>query len=85
MHRWSNYLNVTTNFTERVDGILTAYAQPRFDAPDDIRILSEAQLVFQIIGPLSVTLSFRLRYDSEPPADTKSLDTEVTSGFVVVW
>jgi len=85
VHRWSSYLSMTGAFGEGLGGSLTAYVQPRLDALGDTRILTEAQLSADILGPISVTLSFRLRYDSEPPADTDALDTELTTGFVVRW
>ena len=83
VHRWANYLTTAVDFNERAGGTWTLYLQPRFDAVEDVRILSEAGLATEIVGPLSLELVFRFRYDSRPPTGTKSLDTELTSGVTV--
>jgi hypothetical protein len=55
--------------------------QPRFDAFDDVRAISEAQLGVRIIGQLSMNMFFLLRYDSDPPDGIVDLDTSLRSGF----
>ena len=83
VHRWSNYLTTKAEFSEGTSGTWTAYVQPRFDKPEDIRILGEASLSGQMGHGFGLVLSFRLRYDSRPPDRIESLDTALRSGVKV--
>lgn len=83
VHRWSNYVTANLDFGERAGGSLTVYAQPRFDALEDARVLGEARFDARLVGAVALTLTFRLRHDTRPPTDTKSLDAEVTSGVLI--
>jgi Protein of unknown function, DUF481 len=80
-HRWSNYLSARFELAEGSVIQWTGYMQPRFDAFDDVRAISEAQLGVRIIGQLSMNMFFLLRYDSDPPDGVVDLDTSLRSGF----
>jgi len=81
VHRWSNYLNITAAAAEILDISWIMYAQPRFSDFADIRLLSEATLSFRINRYLSLTDTFRLRYDAEPPDGIENLDTALLTGL----
>ena len=81
VHRWNNYLNVRARFDARTRLLLTVYAQPRFDAWNDRRVLADARLVAGLGGPFSLTVSGHGRYDSRPPAAIEALDIKLTTGI----
>lgn len=81
VHRWSNYLNIKIDIDGHARGMLTLYAQPRFTAWGDVRVLGDARLEADLIGPLSLSLSGNARYDSRPPAAVDDLDLRLGSGL----
>lgn len=80
-HRLSSFLTVSLTPREGVALASTTYAQPRFDAFDDIRVLSQSRLSVQVLGPLTLDVTFDLSYDADPPDDTESLDTYLRTGI----
>jgi hypothetical protein len=80
-HRLSSFLTLSLEPREGVAIASTTYAQPRFDAFDDIRLLSQSRLSAQVLGPLVLDVTFDLSYDAEPPDDTESLDTSLRTGI----
>jgi len=78
-HRISTYLAVTVGAGERVSLNNTVYVQPRIGEPDDVRVLEEAGLKVGLVGALSLKVALTVRYDGEPPAGVKDLDTAVTN------
>ena len=80
-HRWSNYLSVRAELSESSVLQWTGYLQPRFDAFQDLRALSDVQLGLRIVGQLSLNVLFFLRYDAEPPDGVASLDTALKTGL----
>lgn len=83
VHRWSNYVNIKVDIDAHARGMLTLYAQPRFTAWGDVRILGDARLEADLIGPLSLSLSANARYDSRPPAAVDDLDLRLGSGLEI--
>jgi putative salt-induced outer membrane protein YdiY len=81
VHRWSNYLNIAASMTETLDVTWIIYSQPRFSDFADIRLLSEAKLSVRISRYLSLTNTFRLRYDSDPPDGIEDLDSALLVGL----
>jgi len=65
VHRWSSYLSLAYT-SERLRMSSTTYFQPRFDLFRDVRLLSEGNFEVTLIEPVSVRLSLRLRWDSDP-------------------
>jgi len=85
VHRWSNYVVVRRGFGSAASLSWTAYAQPRFDAFDDLRVLADATLGVGITATLAMTTTFHLRYDSKPPDDIEDLDTALASGLQITF
>jgi len=83
VHRWSNYLNIKMDNDDHARGMLTLYAQPRFTSWGDLRILGDARLEADLIGPFSLGLSANARYDSRPPAEIDDLDLRLGSGLKI--
>ena len=53
------------------------------DNINDFRILSENFISASISSKLALSLSFRLRYDSQPPDNIKNFDTNSSMGITV--
>ena len=83
--RWTNYLSAHFRDGDRLSIAGTFYAQPRFDAFDDLRALADVRLGVQLVGSLSLTVTSRLRYDSRPPDGIAALDTAITTGLALSW
>ena len=83
--RWSNYLTGHLALGGHVDIALTGYIQPRLDAMDDLRVLNESALTVKAAGGLSVTVTFRLRYDSDPPDGVEEMDTTLKTGITLAF
>jgi len=79
-HRLSSFLTLSLEPRAGLAVASTSYVQPRLDAFDDIRILSQSRLAVQLIGPLSLDVTFDLSYDADPPDDTEPLDTALRTG-----
>ena len=84
-NRWNNYFALNLNINSQLQGHWTTYYQPRFDELSDMRILSEANLKVVIIKPVSVSITYNMRYDSDPPENIKDLDAKLTMGLVYVF
>ena len=54
-------------------------------ASNDIRVLNETSLGTSLIENLSLSVTFRLNYDSQPPDDIKYLDTSIKTGVVMKY
>lgn len=82
-HRASSF--VTVSFEPR-DGLAvasTSYIQPRLDAPDDLRVLSQSRMAVTVLGPFSLDVTFDLYYDADPPDGIESLDASLQTGVGV--
>jgi hypothetical protein len=66
-HRWSSYFSLSTSITPVLSLSQTFYAQPRFDAFDDVRYLSDTGLSAQVSESFSLVISLGLAYDTAPP------------------
>lgn len=59
----------------------TTYLQPSLsDAFDDMRVLENLSVAASVTQQLDLTVTFDLRYDSEPPDGIAALDTELRTG-----
>ncbi|MBL1214564.1 MAG: DUF481 domain-containing protein [Ignavibacteriae bacterium] len=79
--RWSNYLSAFI----KINSILTfggvIYFQPMFSNFSDHRILNESNLDAALSNDFSLSIDFRLRYDSKPPDGIKGTDTKTSIGI----
>lgn len=82
-HRWSNYLTFAIDLDERLSAGSTTYAQPRFDAFNDVRILNETFFEASVTDRVSVKVSTRVQHDSEPPEGVESTDAQIRNAFVL--
>ncbi len=82
-HRLSTYVTVQWQFDERAVLSSTLYVQPAFDDIHDVRLLSDTLLTFKISKTFSSGIAMSVRYDSEPPTDVLTTDTEVKSTLAV--
>lgn len=76
-YRSSSYVGINYVIDAKSQITAVAYLQPRFDRPEDFRVLYEGVAVLGITKLLAVKLSVTFRYDNEPPAATESSDLEV--------
>jgi hypothetical protein len=84
-HRSTSYLSVTLALRPFLHLVQTAYAQPRFDRPKDVRILDELSLELSVFEWFQLTMSFGLRYDSDPPDTVEKLDVQLKNGFKLAF
>jgi putative salt-induced outer membrane protein YdiY len=78
-HRASSYLALALGVGARVSFGNTVYVQPRIAEARDVRVLEEATVKVGLVGALSLKVALTVRYDGEPPAGVKDLDTAVTN------
>lgn len=82
-HRASSYAMVRYQIDDRLQAVETAYAQPRLNDPNDVRLLSDSQLVVKITPTLALTTSFMIAYDAAPPDAIQKLDTALKSSITI--
>jgi hypothetical protein len=64
----------------------TAYAQPALDdVLGDLRILENLRIAASLTERLALTVTFDLRYDSEPPDGLAALDTRLKTGVAFTY
>jgi hypothetical protein len=84
-HRSTNYLSVTVELRDRLRLGNTLYAQPRFDRPDDVRVLDELELRFDVDERFALTTSLSARFDSDPPSEVAKLDLALKNGLELTF
>lgn len=82
VHRASTYLAAEGRVSDRLSLINTVYVQPRLFRAADTRVLEEAGLKVALAGPMSLKVTFSLRYDGEPPTGVKPVDTALANRLV---
>lgn len=83
-HRASSYVLGRVKVNDKVDFVETFYVQPLLTDPGDLRLLNDSALVVKLTDKVSLTSSFNLAYDSEPPTDgVDSLDTTLKTSITV--
>lgn len=65
-HRLSGYLSYNISFGNKSRFVHTTYFQPRLDNWQNIRVSSEAALIFTISKHLAFRSTFNTAYDSDP-------------------
>lgn len=83
--RWSSYLGVRWRVGDHAALSATGYIQPRFDAFEDVRVISSGSLDTKITGALSLTLGYSVRHDSRPPDGIESTDSKLSTGLRVAF
>lgn len=83
--RWSNFLTLRVVPAETTVITSTTYAQPEFGDPGDIRVLENLRLATSVTETLALTVSFNLRYDSDPPDGIAVLDTTLRTGVTYTY
>jgi hypothetical protein len=80
-HRLSSYLTARLALAANIICNQTIFFQPRLDAfTGDFRILSISDLAIPLSKRFSLTCSFELAWDKDPPATVKKVDTMLTLG-----
>lgn len=84
-HRMSTYLSSGFKVKDYLTINNIIYYQPNLLAFDDFRILLETRLSIRLTQKLSLTTTFNLIYDSEPPLTIPTSRFNLTNGFVFVF
>lgn len=84
-HRLSNYASVTVRVHERILLSSVTYAQPRFDRPSDVTILSVNAAEFTVTPKLASRIDAIVRYDSVVPSDVRPAELELKSSLELVF
>jgi hypothetical protein len=80
-HRVSTYLVAAVAANDQVKIVETIYAQPRVDAPGDLRVLSELSLLSRLSTRLTLKTAFVVAYDASPPLSIEELDTTLQTAL----
>jgi putative salt-induced outer membrane protein YdiY len=75
--RWSSYVGLRWKMSDNASLSATGYVQPQIDEFDDVRVISSGALDTKLGGAFTLTVSYSIRHDSEPPDDIESTDTQV--------
>jgi hypothetical protein len=75
-HRLSLYLTMAIRFSDWLRLGYTLYVQPRFDDFEDVRVLSETELLISANKHLSFKLSLGVAADTEPPIGVRLVDAK---------
>lgn len=84
-HRFSNYASVAARVHARILLSSVTYAQPRFDRPSDITLLSVNGAEFTVTPMLASRIDATVRYDSVVPSDIRAADLELKSSLELVF
>ena len=79
--RGNYFLTLRLGTSENLVIATTAYLQPVVANWGDLRTLLNFRLATPVSDDLDLTLSFDLRYDSEPPDAISALDTSLRTGL----
>lgn len=66
-HRFGGMVTMRLTLPARVELYSTTYVQPRFDAPQDMRVYNEGELALDLTERLRWKLVATVRFDSRPP------------------
>lgn len=84
-HRFSNYVSVLFWPHDRILLSSVTYAQPRFDRPSDITLLSVNGAELTITPRLASRIDSVIRYESVVPSDVTRADFELKSSLELVF
>jgi len=83
--RLSNYVTAHWDIDTRVVLATTLYVQPQISDFSNTRVLSENVFGFKVTKVLTASISGTVRYDSAPPSDVKTTDTEIKNSLSLVF
>jgi hypothetical protein len=83
--RWNTYATVQWQMDERVILATTLYVQPAIPDYGSVGVLSESVATFKVTTVLTASISGSVRYDSAPPTDVKTTDTEIKNTLAVIF
>ncbi len=83
--RSSSYGNFRIAFERGMVIASTTYLQPSVGNPKDIRILEDLVFSTPVTDRMALTVSFDLRYDSDPPDGLAALDTRLRTGLTLTY
>ena len=66
-HRLGTMLTLSLTVHERAEIHTTTYAQPRFDAPGDLRVFNQGELSIEITEHFAFKLVATIAHDTRPP------------------
>lgn len=79
-HRWSSYVALRkSHWDDRLLFQATVFAQPRFDAPSDLRVFATLDLVAKVSARVGFGFDAALAYDARPPAEVEKVDLRLSS------
>lgn len=84
-HRASAYITGHQDLSSTAAVVETVYAQPRLDAPSDIRILGELSVQSKLTSRIALKDSFNVAYDRTPPDGIKTYDTSLEASVIVTF
>lgn len=74
-HRVSAYSSTSVRFTDRLRLDFTLYGQPALEEFTNARMFGELGFSIQVMGPLSVNLSWVMQLDTKPPESIRPVDS----------
>lgn len=79
-HRWTNYLTARLSLWNSALLLQnTLYFQPRFDAPADLRLLEEFEVLAKVTDVFGLGATASVAYDSAPPTGVRDTELRVSS------
>ncbi len=84
-HRASFYITGREALAAGVEVVQTLYAQPRIDAPSDVRLLAELAVQTKLSARIALKDSLTVAYDDTPPDGVKRYDTALEIAVVVAF
>jgi putative salt-induced outer membrane protein YdiY len=83
--RSSTYVTAHWDVDPRVVLATTMYVQPAFRDLSNVRLLSETLFTFKITKLLAASVAATVRYDSAPPSNVKTTDTEIKNALSLTF
>ena len=74
-HRVSSYAVLRLRLSDMLRASQTVYVQPRLDYLNDVRVLSETELLISLAEHVALKVAVTAAYDSLPPSGLSALDT----------
>ncbi len=84
-HRVSAYVTGHQDLSKTASIVETVYAQPRIDAPSDIRILGELSVQTKLTSRIALKDTFNVAYDASPPDGVRTYDTLLEVSVIVTF
>ena len=79
--RLSSFVDAGIRIRQGVEFAAAWFVQPSWSDLSDVRAHLLSELEVELVGSLSLTLSFALSHDSEPPPDVRRTDWSIDTGL----